>query len=78
MTTDQAYNQRWTLIHPTTVVGQFVRGNAIPEWFVAHPEVGSPIGAEMDWDGAPGGRIQSFSGGIVAWDPAGGVREITE
>ena len=75
-TTDQAHSQRWTLIHPTSTVGQFVSANAIPAYFTAHPEIGSPIGAESDWDGADGGRIQAFTGGLVVWDPAAGARQL--
>lgn len=75
---DAAHLQRWTLIHPVSVVGQFVRGNAIPEYFVANPAIGSPLGAESDWDGVSGGRIQAFTGGCVGWDPAGGARMVTE
>jgi hypothetical protein len=74
--TSDAHRQRWTMVHDESDVGVFVEGNAIPDYFAAHPEIGSPVGAETDWDGAPGGRIQSFTGAIVVWDPAGGTRTL--
>jgi hypothetical protein len=76
-TLDSIHVQRWTAFLPESEVGQFVRGNAIPDFFAAHPEIGSPLGAEVDWDEVKGGRIQAFSGGIVGWDPDGGARVVS-
>lgn len=76
MTTDEAFEQRWTLLQPIEVVGEFVRGQAITDYFVQHPEIGSPIGGEADWDGVDGGKIRAFSGGVVGWDEAGGARVV--
>jgi hypothetical protein len=78
MSTDDAHKQRWTLLGPVETVGEFVRGNAIPDYFVAHPEIGSPIDAEADWDGADGGRVQAFTAGVVVWDSDGGARVLSE
>jgi hypothetical protein len=75
---DQAHLARWTFLHPVSVVGEMERGHAIPDYFVAHPEIGSPISGETDWDGASGGKIQVFTGSVVVWDPAGGARELTQ
>jgi LGFP repeat len=66
------------MLYPEDVVGQFVPANAIPAYFVQHPEIGSPIGGEADWDGVDGGRIQSFTGGVVGWDAANGARVVSE
>jgi len=76
-TLDSKNLKRWTMLHPVSVVGQFVRGNAIPDFFAMHPEIGSPVDAEENWDGVDQGRIQAFSSAIVGWDPVGGARVVT-
>jgi hypothetical protein len=70
--------QRWTLLAAASKVGPFVRGNAIPDFWVQHPELGSPISGEADWDGVDGGRIQAFACGTVGWDATNGVRIVSE
>jgi hypothetical protein len=76
-TLDSVYLQRWTFVQPVSVVGELVRGNAIPDYFLDHPEVGSPIDGEVDWDEVPGGRLQPFTGAVLGWDPDNGTRVIT-
>jgi len=73
---DLAHRARWTLVKPEKTVGQFVRGNAIPDYFVAHPEVGSPLGPEVTIEG--GGVVQAFTGCVLRWTPANGVEVVTE
>jgi hypothetical protein len=75
MTIDDALKARWTLIQGEDVVGQFVRGNAIPDHFIAHPELGSPITAESDTD--DGGRVQAFTNAVITWHPDRGVEVVT-
>ena len=77
-TTDDLHHLRWVLLYPATHVGQFVRGNAIPDYFVANPSIGSPIGPEQDWEGVEGGRIQAFSSAVVCWSPGDGARVVTD
>lgn len=38
----------------------------------AHPELGQPVGPEVD-AGVPGGRQQEFDGGVVYWSPTTGA-----
>jgi hypothetical protein len=75
MTIDDALKARWTLLEGEDVVGQFVRGNAIPDYFIAHPELGSPITGESDTD--DGGRVQAFTNGVVVWHADRGVEVVT-
>lgn len=75
MSIDDALKARWTLLHGESVVGRFVRGNAIPDYFVQHPELGSPITSEADT--GDGGRVQAFTGSVVTWYPDRGVQVVT-
>lgn len=66
MTTIEAgHRARWFLLGEEDEIGPFVPGHGIDDFFVAHPEVGSPIGPEEELDG--GGKIRAFSGGVVTW-----------
>ncbi len=69
---DDVHRQRWTALKPESEIGLYVPNNAIPAFFRAHPELGSPIGPEQDLDG--GGRVQAFAGGVVTWTPQGGAQ----
>ncbi len=76
-TLDDILRQRWTMMQPEDVVGLYVPGNAIPDYWRAHPDLGSPIAAETDLDGIDGGRVQAFTGGVVTWDATNGVQVVS-
>jgi hypothetical protein len=67
----------WTLLKTEKQVGPLIPGHGIDDYWLAHPELGSPITPEQDWSDVPGGRIRGFSAGRVGWDATNGAREIT-
>lgn len=78
ISTLDAHKARWTLLKTEKQIGPLVPGHGIDDYFIAHPEVGSPLRPEEDWADVPGGKIRSFSGGVVVWDAANGAREVTQ
>lgn len=70
---DDLYLARWHLVNATI---PWNPSFGIPTFWRQHSELGSPIGTEQDLgDGTIG---QSFTGGIVIWDPQNGARISTE
>ena len=65
---------RWRAIKPKLACNQDA---AIYKFWLAHPELGSPIGPEVDLaedHSTPAAVGQVFANGIVIWDAANGAR----
>ena len=75
-TLDELHQARFYALKGPEVIGDYNPANAIPTYFRTHPEIGSPLGPEIDLpDGAKG---QAFAGGVVVWDPTNGARLVRE
>jgi hypothetical protein len=59
---------RWHAIDPTI---PFAPENAISQFWLQHPELGSPLGPETRLDDGSVG--QAFANGVVTWSPQAGV-----
>ncbi len=73
-TEHDAHLARWKLVKATGI--PFNPDTAIAQYFISHPELGSPLTAEMPRDG--GGVVQAFTGGVVRWTNDAGVELVTE
>lgn len=72
-TIEDAHKVRWNLAKPGI---PYNHDFAIPSYWRAHPEVGSPIGPEMEiGDGA---SVQAFTSAVLKYEPGIGVTEVTE
>ncbi len=60
--------KRWNAIDPTI---PFAPDNAIQQFWLQHPELGSPLGAETPLDDGSVG--QAFANGVLTWTAADGV-----
>jgi hypothetical protein len=65
-TLEDAHIQRWRAFVPSL---PYNRDFGIPTFWRQHPELGSPIGHELDL--GDGTRAQAFAGGVVHWTPSG-------
>lgn len=77
-TVDAMLAQRWALLAAAEAVGPFTAGHAIDDFWVQNPQIGSPIGGEVDWDGVDGGKLRPFANAVVGWDAANGARVVSE
>jgi hypothetical protein len=59
---------RWNAIDPTI---PFAPENAIGQYWLQHPELGSPLGPETPLDDGSVG--QAFTNGVVTWSPHTGA-----
>lgn len=72
-TLDDVHKTRWALVKAGI---DYNHDFAIPTYFRQHPEIGSPLGPEVDVGG--GVTAQAFTGGVLKYTPAGGVEVVTE
>lgn len=72
-TIEDAHKARWNLIK-TGIPYNPTFG--IPTYFREHPELGSPLGAEIDLGNDV--KAQAFTGGVVRFTPGVGVELVTE
>jgi hypothetical protein len=66
-------------LHPTDpmLAAHEVRGAIRTKWAELKWEqgfLGYPVTDELEWGGAPGGRVSEFQGGTIIWDPQNGAR----
>jgi len=59
---------RWNAIDPKI---PFAPENAIAQYWLQHPELGSPLGPETPLDDGSVG--QAFANGVLTWSPHNGV-----
>ncbi|HEY1297276.1 MAG TPA: hypothetical protein VGJ60_29710 [Chloroflexota bacterium] len=67
-TVDDLQAKRWHAIDPTI---PYAPANAIPQYWLEHPELGSPLGPETQLDDGSVG--QAFANGVVTWSAENGV-----
>jgi hypothetical protein len=67
-TIDDLQQIRWNAIVPNI---PYVSSNAIPGYWLQHPELGSPLAAEVTLD--DGTLAQVFANGVVQWSESNGV-----
>jgi hypothetical protein len=70
---EQAHLLRWRLIRQDIVYNPAF---GIPTYWRGHPEIGSPLGPELDMGG--GVTAQAFTGAILRYTPGVGVEVVTE
>lgn len=72
-TLDDLHRVRWdALVTPIP----YWPDNGIPAFFRQHPEIGSPLGQEIQLD--DGTVAQAFSGGVVRWDAENGAAVVRD
>jgi hypothetical protein len=72
-TLEDAHKFRWDLV----VAGiPYTHDFGIPTYWRQHPELGSPLGPELDMGG--GVTAQAFTGGVVRFTPGVGAELVTE
>jgi LGFP repeat-containing protein len=67
-TVDDMQQIRWNAI---TAGIPYNSSNAIPKFWLAHPELGSPLAGETALD--DGTTAQVFANGVVIWSPQTGT-----
>lgn len=72
-TLDDVFRQRWQAINKKI---PYVPENGIPTFWRQHPELGSPLGFEVDIENGAVG--QAFTGAVVVWDATSGARIAVE
>ena len=71
-TIQDAHSQRWSLLSSRI---PFNPDSAFAKYFMAHPEIGSPIGVELSLD--DGSVAQAFSGGVLQWSGGDSVAVVS-
>jgi hypothetical protein len=66
-TIDDAHLARWHIAYNASF--------GIPTYWREHPELGSPLGPELDL--GSGVTVQAFTGGVVKFTPGVGVELVT-
>src|SRR5438132_1436904 len=72
-TLDDVFRQRWNLLVPELA---YNADFGIPTFWRQHPELGSPLGPEVDLGN--GVTAQAFSGGVCRWTPGMGAEIVSE
>jgi hypothetical protein len=70
-TLDDLWQMRWGAINPEI---PYAPDNGIATFWREHPELGSPLSAELALD--DGSVAQAFANGIVRWSPENGAAHI--
>jgi LGFP repeat-containing protein len=70
-TLDDLWRLRWSAINAEV---PYVAESGIATFWRAHPELGSPLAAEIALD--DGGVAQAFANGIVRWSAEGGPEQV--
>jgi hypothetical protein len=70
-TLDDLWLMRWNAINADV---PYMQESGIATFWREHPELGSPLGAEVALDDGSVG--QAFAGGIVRWTPDDGAARI--